>query len=87
MVFLKRKAVVNAYHEHLRQVEGLIQSGSYRSLSEFVRDAMGEKLERLAADRVAEQVAQYCALETHDGDDDIRAEQAFDDEPNTRAKR
>ncbi len=75
----KKKSVVSTTPEHVAEVEKLVAAGRYRSVSAFVREAMAEKLERLARDRVAEQVARYCATEQ---DDDLIAGQAFDgDEP------
>jgi len=78
MVHQKRKAVVNALADHVDRVEGLVDAGIYSSVSEFVREAMAEKLARLEQERLARQVAQYCAVEDHD--DDLIAAQAFDAE-------
>ena len=76
----KQKAVVNADPVHVAEVDRLIHAGRYRSLSEFVREAMAEKLVHLAQDRVAEQVERYCSVEQAEVDDDIIAAQAFDDD-------
>lgn len=74
--------MVSTSPEHVAEVEKLVGAGHYRSVSEFVREAMAEKLERLAAARVAEQVSRYCAMEQ---DDDLIAGQAFDaDDPGSR---
>lgn len=76
---IKQKAVINAEASQLEEVEGLVQAGLYRSVSEFMREAVADKLAALAQNRVAEQVTEYCA---HDGDGEeeelVRA-QAFDD--------
>ena len=79
MYHAKQKAVVNADPVHVAEVDTLVQAGRYRSLSEFVREAMAEKLERLAQDRVAEQVERYCSVERPEPDHDLIAAQAFDD--------
>jgi len=85
---VKKKAVVNAEPAHIAEVDELVRAGRYRSVSEFVREAMGEKLERLAQDRVSEQVERYCAFEQASEDDDLIGAQAFDDvRPEHRGKR
>jgi Arc/MetJ-type ribon-helix-helix transcriptional regulator len=72
----KRKAVINAERDQLSEAEELVRAGRYRTLSEFVREAMAEKLERLRAERRAEQVRRY-ADEVRDEDADLVAWQAF----------
>ena len=76
MVAAKRKAVVSADAHQLRAVEDLVQQGRYRTVSEFVREAMAEKLERVRRGELAEQVTRYCAEE--DRDDELIAWQASD---------
>jgi Arc/MetJ-type ribon-helix-helix transcriptional regulator len=57
----KQKAVINAERSQLDRVRRLIDSGRYRTLSEFAREALDEKLERIEQGRVAEAVERYCA--------------------------
>ena len=72
----KRKAVVSADADQLGAVKDLVQQGRYRTVSEFVREAMSEKLERLRRDELADQVTRYS--EEEDRDDELIAWQAFD---------
>jgi Arc/MetJ-type ribon-helix-helix transcriptional regulator len=83
----KRRAVVNAEIEQLEAVETLIEDGRYQTLSEFVREAIGEKLERLRQDWLAEEVERYCRTEpgADEMGEQLVAAQAFEDRP-TRAK-
>ena len=74
----KRKAVVNAEQAQLEQVQRLIDSGRYRTVSEFVREAVNEKLERIEQDRIAEAVERYVAAGHADEDGDLIDTQAFD---------
>lgn len=73
----KQKAVINAERSQLERVHRLIQRGRYRTVSEFVREAVEEKLARLEADRVAEAVERYCAAGHGDEDTDLIGAQAF----------
>ncbi len=75
----RRKAVVNAEAEQLARVEGLVRAGRYRSVSEFVREAITEKLRALGQSRVAEQLERYCASDLDGADGDLIDAQAFDD--------
>lgn len=77
MARTKRKSVISADAEHLARVAELIRVGRYQTLSEFVREAMAEKLERLRRVRLAEQVARYCEQGYQDEDLDLIAVQAF----------
>lgn len=83
----KRRAVVNAEVEQLEAVETLIEDGQYQTLSEFVREAIAEKLERLRQDWLAEEVERYCRTEpgADEMDEALVAVQAFEDRP-ARAK-
>ena len=82
----KQKAVINAETSHLDRVQRLVDEGRYRTLSEFMREAVAEKLDRLERDRVAEAVARYCAAGHADEDADLIGAQAFDaaSRPRTR---
>jgi Arc/MetJ-type ribon-helix-helix transcriptional regulator len=87
MASTKRKAVINAEGSQIDRVQQLIDAGAYRTLSEFVREAVEEKLARLHLDRVAEAVESYCAAGYADEDGDLVAKQAFDGERKQTRKR
>ncbi|MSP61576.1 MAG: hypothetical protein EXR72_14800 [Myxococcales bacterium] len=73
----KRKAVFTAEPGQWAELEEIVRSGSYRSASEFLREAIDEKLARIRRARLAEQVARYCAA-GHGGEDhDLIAAQAM----------
>jgi len=74
----KRKAVFTAQPDQLDQIQALVRSGRYRSSSEFLREAIDEKLEGLDRERLAEQVARYCQGGHADEDASLAAGQAFD---------
>ena len=78
MASTKRKAVINAESSHLDRVERLVEQGRYETLSEFMREAVAEKLERLERDRVAEAVERYCTAGHADEDGELIAAQAFE---------
>ena len=86
VVARKQKAVVNADAQHLARIEELVRQGKYKTVSEFVREAMAEKLERLRRVRLQEQVARYHEAGNDEEEADLVAWQAF---PGTkrRAKR
>jgi Arc/MetJ-type ribon-helix-helix transcriptional regulator len=75
---VKRKAVFTAEPEQLDQIQEMVRKGRYRTSSQFLREAIDEKLDRLRRDLLAEEVARYCA-EGHAGEDEgLIAAQAFD---------
>ncbi|HEX9150431.1 MAG TPA: ribbon-helix-helix domain-containing protein [Thermoanaerobaculia bacterium] len=76
----KRKAVFTAEPEQLDRIQEFVREGRYRSSSEFLREAIDEKLERLRGDLLAEQVARYCEKRYADEDEGLIARQAFDEE-------
>ena len=75
---LKRKAVINAEVSQIERVQPLIDAGRYRTLSEFVREAMDEKLQRLEQERIGEAVERYCAAGHASEDIELIDGQAFD---------
>ena len=79
MANAKKKAVVNAEAEQLSRVEGLVRAGRYRSVSEFMREAIADKLQALDQSRVEEQLERYCANGLDQEDGDLIASQAFED--------
>ncbi len=77
----KRKTVINAEASQIERVQPLIDAGRYRTLSEFVREAMAEKLQRIERERIAEAVERYCAAGHAVEDLDLIDVQAFASKP------
>lgn len=77
MKAVKRKTVINAETAQIERVEELVAAGRYRTVSEFVREAVHEKLQRIEQDRIAEAVERYCAAGHADEDGDLVGAQAF----------
>lgn len=75
----EEEAVVNAEAEQLSRVEGLVREGRYRSISEFVREAIADKLQSLNQSRVEEQLDRYCGHGLDQEGDDLIGGQAFED--------
>lgn len=73
----KRKTVINAEAAQIERVQPLIAAGRYRTLSEFVREAVDEKLQRIEGERMAEAVERYCAAGHAAEDLDLIATQTF----------
>lgn len=82
----KRKAVISAEAADLARVEALVRARRYETVSHFVRQAMEEKLARLAEARLAEDVARFCANGHASEDLDLVAAQAFPAQRSRRAK-
>ena len=82
----RRKAVINASVEHLAEIQSLVRRGRYRTVSEFAREAIAEKIERLRAEELVRQVERYCGEVRRDEDEDLVAAQALPEEK-PRAKR
>jgi Arc/MetJ-type ribon-helix-helix transcriptional regulator len=76
----KRKAVFTAEPDQLDRIQEMVRRGRYRTSSEFLREAIDEKLERLRRDLLAEQVARYCVRRYAEEDQGLIAGQAFDAE-------
>jgi Arc/MetJ-type ribon-helix-helix transcriptional regulator len=81
MATTRRKTVINAEAAQVARVQPLIEAGRYRTLSEFVREAMDEKLERIERERIAEAVERYCAAGHATEDLDLIDVQAFANKP------
>lgn len=71
---------MSADERDLEVIGGLVRSGKYETVSEFIRRAVSEKLERERASQLAEEVARYVSAEDSEDDDDLVNAQAFDDE-------
>lgn len=76
----KEKTVFTAEPEQLRQIREYVNSGRYQSASEFLREAIREKILRLRREHLAQQVARYCAEGDAGNDRALVDAQAFDDE-------
>ena len=74
---VKQKAVINAEKSQLDRVQRLIDSGQYRTVSAFVREAIEDKLGCIEQGRVAEAVERYCSAGLAEEDLDLIAAQAF----------
>ena len=77
----KRKTVINAEASQIERAQSLIDAGRYRTLSEFVREALDEKLQRIERERIAEAVERYCAAGHAAEDLDLIDVQAFESKP------
>ena len=84
MSAVKQKTVINAEKPQLERIRQLLETGRYRSASDFFREAAAEKLERLDAERVAEAVDRYCVAGHADEDRDLLDHQAFDGKPSAQ---
>ena len=80
MAQTKAKAVFTAEPDQLRQIREHVKSGRYQSASEFLREAIREKILRLRRERLADQVARYCEESEGTNSTDIMDFQAFDEE-------
>jgi Arc/MetJ-type ribon-helix-helix transcriptional regulator len=74
----KQKAVFTAEPEQLEEIRKVVRSGRYRSTSEFLREAVDEKLQRLRRQRLARQLDRYCAEGYESEDRELVEIQAFD---------
>jgi Arc/MetJ-type ribon-helix-helix transcriptional regulator len=55
----KRKAVFTVEPDQLEKISEIVRSGKYKSTSEFLPEAIDEKLRRLHRERLTEQVERY----------------------------
>jgi len=82
----KRRTVINADATQIERVGNLVTQGRYRTVSDFVREAVDEKLVRIEDAFLADEVARYCAEGHADEDADLIAAQAFDTDPPDRPR-
>jgi Arc/MetJ-type ribon-helix-helix transcriptional regulator len=80
MVQTKQKTVFTAEPEQLEEIRKVIRSGKYRSTSEFLREAVDEKLQRMRRERLAAQLERYCTEGYACEDRGLEENQAFDRE-------
>jgi Arc/MetJ-type ribon-helix-helix transcriptional regulator len=76
----KKKVVFTAEPDQLDQIQEMVRRGRYRSSSEFFREAIDEKLDRLRGDLLVEQVSRYCEERYAGEDEGFIPRQAFDEE-------
>lgn len=76
----KRKMTFTADAATLDRVEQLVSRGEVRSVSEFIRMAVLEKLDGLARDRLAEEIEAYCAAGHAREDTELIAWQSIQEE-------
>jgi Arc/MetJ-type ribon-helix-helix transcriptional regulator len=81
----KRRTVVNAEPRQIERAMVLVKQGRYRTLSDFVREAVDEKLARIDDALLEDEVARYCAAGHAIEDVDLVTGQSFD--PNPRSRR
>jgi Arc/MetJ-type ribon-helix-helix transcriptional regulator len=78
MVQRKLKTVFSADPEQVRRIRAVVQqSRHYRSVSELLREAIDEKLERLRRESLGAQVDRYCREGHGDEDAGLIEGQAF----------
>ncbi len=78
MATSKKKAVFTAESQQLEDIRVRVTSGEFRSLSEFLREAIDEKLERLRREQLRAEVERYCRVESIHDDGELIEAQAFD---------
>lgn len=77
----KRRTVVNAEPRQIERARALVTVGRYRTLSDFVREAVDEKLARVEESLLADEVARYCAGGHADEDTDLITAQSLEPRP------
>lgn len=78
MAQTKQKTVFTAEPAQLEEIRKVVRSGRYRSTSEFLREAVDEKLRRTRRESLAEQLDRYCTEGYASEDRDLIETQAFD---------
>lgn len=82
----KRRTVINAEPRQVERAMLLVKQGRYRTLSDFVREAVDEKLARIDDALLEDEVARYCAAGHADEDVDLIGAQGFDSAPAPRRR-
>ncbi len=82
----KRRTVVNAEPGQIERAQALVSRGRYRTLSDFVREAMDEKLARVEEALLVDEVARYCATGLADEDVELIATQVLEPPPPPRRR-
>lgn len=78
MATRKKRAVFTAEPDQLEQIHAIVRAGEYRSASQFLREAIQEKLEKLRQERLKLQVEQYCNEGAAREDRELANIQAFE---------
>jgi Arc/MetJ-type ribon-helix-helix transcriptional regulator len=81
----KRRTVINAEPGQIARAQALVAQGRYRTLSDFVREAVDEKLARVEEALLADEVARYCAAGHAEEDAELIEAQVL--EPTRRTAR
>lgn len=76
---IKRRTVINADSSQVDRALAMVAAGRYRNLSDFVREAIDEKLARIERARLDDEVARYCAAGHANEDLDLIEAQAMDE--------
>lgn len=79
-----KRTVVKTDPAQVARVLTHVAEGRYRTVSDFVREAMDEKLARLDEALLTDEVARYCAAGHAEEDTDLIAAQAL--EPSSRVR-
>ena len=74
----KQKTVFTAEPKQLEEIQSFVRSGKYRSSSEFLREAIDEKIQRLHRERLADQLERYRAEGYASEDRDLVDTQSVD---------
>lgn len=82
-----RRAVISAEPGQIEEVTRLVRDGRYRSVSDFVRQALTEALRRERERQLAEQVEAYVSAGHATEDADLSLAQAWPDAPRPPARR
>lgn len=83
----KRRTVINADARQIEKVGRLVEQGRYRTVSDFVREAVDEKLVRIEDALLEDEVARYCEGGHGDEDAELIASQAFDPAPSAPTRK
>lgn len=82
----KKRTVVNAEPRQIERAMALVRQGRYRTLSDFVREAVDEKLARIDDALLEDEVARYCAAGHAAEDVELIGAQDFDSSAESRRR-
>lgn len=77
----KVKSVFTAEVRQVARIRSLVRSRRYKTTSEFLREAIDDKLAALERASLEQQVARYCDLGASEEDRELIDAQAFDEAP------
>jgi Arc/MetJ-type ribon-helix-helix transcriptional regulator len=77
----KVKSVFTAEVRQVARIRSLVKARRYKTTSEFLREAIDDKLGALERERLDAQVARYCDAGASEEDRELIDLQAFDEEP------